>query len=265
MKSKQSASAGTRALLAGLALACASLSAAAQTTASVQLANVKVQVVDLTPDDGIWPWVWVVNNVDWAPQASSTVAQIGAAGTPRESHGWLGTPLTAALGSAHASASASTGSTDFSAPDGAWASASAQATGGASSWSVAQLFSGHFFAGAGTQVVVTADVQSLEVVAAHGSSMALASLGISNADGSAFDSGQAWSFDGPDFIDASTPSTLTVRWDNLSDAAQTGQLWVTVSAQALSAVPEPGGMSMMALAALAGAAIRRRMPLASRT
>jgi len=265
MTSKQSDSAAARALFAGFTLACASLSATAQTTASAQLTNVKVQVVDLTPDDGIWPWVWVVNNVDWAPQASSAVAQVDAADAPRESDGWLGTPLTAALGSADASASASTGASDFSAPDGAWASASAQATRGASSWSVAQLFGGQFFAGAGTEVVVTADVQSLEVDAAHGSAMALASLGISNADGSAFDSSQAWSFDGPDFVDASTPSTLTVRWDNFSDAAQAGQLWVTVSAQALSAVPEPSGVSMLALAALVGAAIRRRANPSSRT
>lgn len=120
------------------------------------------------------------------------------------------------------------------------------------------MFDGQFFAGAGTEAVVTADVQSLEADAGNGSVMALASLGISNVDGSSFDSSQAWSFDGPEFIDASTPSTLTVRWDNVSDSTQTGQLWVTVSAQAISAVPEPGGLSMMALATLVVAAMRRR-------
>lgn len=128
MNSKQSPSANARTLLVALVLAAASAAATAQTTASVQLTNVKVQVVDLTPDDGIWPWVYVVNNEDWAPQASSAMAQTDTADAPRESDGWLGTSLTAALASADANAFASTGATDFSGPDGASASASAQAT-----------------------------------------------------------------------------------------------------------------------------------------
>jgi hypothetical protein len=218
----------------------------AQTTATAEITHVKVQVVDLTPNDGIWPWVWVVNNVDWVPTASSAMAQTAAAF--QESDGWLGTSLAAALEADGASASASTGANDFSSGDGGSASASAQAQGGASAWSVAQLFNGLFFAGAGTEVVVTGG----------GSAMALASLGISSADGSSFDSGQAWVFDSPDFIDASTPSTLTVRWDNFSDSSATGQLLVDVSAQALS-VPEPGTAQMFNLAAFLGVvAFRRR-------
>ena len=228
----------------------------AQTTATAEITHVKVQVVDLTPNDGIWPWVWVVNNVDWVPTASSAMAQTPAAF--QESDGWLGTSLAAALEADGASASASTGANDFSSGDGGSASASAQAQGGASAWSVAQLFSGLFFAGAGTEVVVTADVQFIAAHAGGGSAMALASLGISSADGSSFDSSQAWVFDSPDFIDASTPLTLTVRWDNFSDSSATGQLLVDVSAQALS-VPEPGTAQMFSLAAFLGVvAFRRR-------
>ena len=227
----------------------------AQTTATAEITHVKVQVVDLTPDDGIWPWVWVVNNVDWAPTASSAMAQIPAAF--QQSDGWLGTSLAAALAADGTSAFAATGANDFSSADGGSASASAQAQGGASAWSVAQLFGGQFIAGAGTGIVVTADVQFLAAHAGGGSAMALASLGISNADGSRFDSSQAWVFDGPDFIDASTPSTLTVRWDNFSDSSATGQLLVDVSAQALS-VPEPGTAGMLSLAAFLGVVVCRR-------
>jgi MYXO-CTERM domain-containing protein len=234
----------------------------AQTTAVAEITAVKVQVVDLTPDDGVWPWVWVVNNVDWAPTASSTMVQIPSGF--QESDGWLGTSLTAALAAYGASAFASTGASDFSSAQGGSASASAQAQGGASAWSVAQLFVGQFIAGAGTEVVVTADVQTLAANADGGSAMALASLGISSADGSSFDSSQAWIFDSPSFSDASTPSTLTARWDNFSDSSATGQLLVNVSAQALS-VPEPSTSEMFGLAALLGAAAWcRRRPAAAK-
>lgn len=258
MPSKPSVPAPARAFLLGLSLAAASLSAMAQTTAAAEITAVKVQVVDLTPDDGIWPWVWVVNNVDWAPTASSTMVQIPSGF--QESDGWLGTSLAAALAANGASASASTGVSDFSSGEGGTASASAQAQGGASAWSVAQLFGGQFIAGAGTEVVVTADVQTLTATAGGGSAMALASLGISSADGSSFDSSQAWVFDSPNFVDASTLSTLTVRWDNFSDSSATGQLLVDVSTQALS-VPEPSTIEMFGLAALLGAAALRRRRL----
>ena len=238
-----------------LSLALASPAVMGQTTANAAITNVKVQVIDLTPDDGIWPWVWVVNNVDWAPTASSTMVQIPAGFQQQD--GWLGTSLGAALASGGASASASTGASDFSGTGGGSASASAQAEAGTASWSVAQLFDGEFFAGAGTQVVVTADVHGLAANAQGGSAMALASLGISAVDGSGFDSSQAWVFDSPYFVDASMPSTLTVRWDNFSDSAATGRLLVDVSAQAIS-VPEPAPAAMLAVAALLGLATRRR-------
>jgi MYXO-CTERM domain-containing protein len=238
-----------------LSLAVASPPVMGKTTANAAITNVKVQVVDLTPDDGIWPWVWVVNNVDWAPTASSTMVQIPSGF--QQQVGWLGTSLAAALAASGASASASTGAGDFSGTGGGSASASAQAEGGAASWSVAQLFDGEFFAGAGTEVVVTADVQVLSANAQGGSAMALASLGISAVDGSAFDNTQAWIFDSPYFADASTPSTLTVRWDNFSDSTATGRLLVDVSAQAMS-VPEPAPAAMLAVAVLLGLATRRR-------
>ena len=245
-----------------LSLAVASLPAVGQTTANAAITNVKVQVVDLTPDDGIWPWVWVVNNVDWAPTASSTMVQVPSGFLQQD--GWVGTSLAAALAAGGASASASTGAGDFSSTGGGSASASARAEGGAASWSVAQLFDGAFFAGAGTEVVVTADVQFLATDAHGGSASALASLGISAADGSGFDSSQAWIFDSPYFADASTPSALTVRWDNFSDAAATGRLLVDVSAQAIS-VPEPAPAAMLAAAALLGLATRRRVRYSQRT
>jgi MYXO-CTERM domain-containing protein len=75
--------------------------------------------------------------------------------------------------------------------------------------------------------------------------------------GSAFDNSQAWIFDSPYFADASTPSTLTVRWDNFSDSTATGRLLVDVSAQAMS-VPEPAPAAMLAVAVLLGLATRRR-------
>jgi hypothetical protein len=238
-----------------LSLALASPPVMGRTTANAAITNVKVQVIDLTPDDGIWPWAWVVNNVDWAPTASSTMVQIPSGF--QQQNGWLGTSLAAALADSGASASAWTGASDFSSAGGGSASASAQAQGGAASWSVAQLFDGELFAGAGTQVVVTADVQVLAVDAEGGSAMALASLGISAVDGSGFDSSQAWVFDSPYFADASTPSTLTVRWDNFSDATATARLLVDVSAQAIS-VPEPAPAAMLAVAALLGLATRHR-------
>lgn len=245
-----------RALLLATALAGAGMAASASTVASVQLTNVQVQVIDLTPDDGNWPWLYVVNSVDWAPTASSATAQVDTTSGPSERDGWLGTVLSAAQSGVHASASATTGSGDFSSGGASSAGVSAQASWNGSAWSVAQLFGGEFFAGAGTEVVVTADVQSIVADGGNdgGSAMALASLGISNADGSAFDSSQAWIFDSPSFVDASTPTTLTVRWYNYSSDSATGQLWVEASAQAISSVPEPASAAMIGVAALLGVA-----------
>lgn len=231
--------------------------AAQATTASASLSNVRVELVDLMPDDGNYPWVWVVNNVDWVARTSSVSAQIPDAAMGQESLGWLGDTLSAQAlfggTQAHAAIS-STG--DLSNASG---SASATAADGLSAWAISQIFSGRVMAGAGTRIVVTAQLDGISAVANGGLAQATASLGIANDTGGAFDSSQAWAFDSPDFSQTEATAMLRVQWDNSSADAAWGQLWVNVSAQAMAAapVPEPASALLLGLG-LAALAARRR-------
>jgi hypothetical protein len=226
-------------------------------TASASLSHVRVEVVDLTPGDGNWPWIWVVNNVDWVARTSSVNVHIPDATLGEERLGWLGDPLSAQalFGSTQANAAISSAA-DLSSATG---SASAEASDGLSSWAVAQIFSGRVMAGAGTRIVVTAQLDGISANAAGGSAQATASVGIANEAGGAFDSSQAWAFDSPGFQQTDAPATLTVHWDNPGADAAWGQLWITVSAQAIAAapVPEPASALLLGLG-LAALAVRRR-------
>lgn len=228
-------------------------------TASASLSHVRVEIVDLTPEDGNWPWVWVVNNVDWVARTSSASAQIPDTLNDHQQLGWLGDTLAAQalLGSTQANAAVSSAA-DLSSATG---SASATATDGLSAWAIAQIFRGRVMAGPGTRLVVTAQLDGISAVAAGGQAQATASLGIANDSGAAFDSSQAWAFDSPDFTRTDAPATLSVHWDNPTADAAWGQLWITVSAQAIAAtapVPEPASALLLGLGLAALAARRRR-------
>jgi PEP-CTERM motif len=232
--------------------------AAQAATASASLSNVRVQLVDLTPDDGNFPWVWVVNNVDWVARTSSVSAQIPDAAVGQESLGWLGGTLSAQtlFGGTQAHAAISSAG-DLSDASG---SASATAADGLSAWAISQIFSGRVMAGAGTRVVVTAQLDGISAWANGGLAQATASLGLANETGGAFDSSQAWAFDSPDFQQTDAPTMLSVHWDNASADAAWGQLWITLSAQAIAAtapVPEPASALLLGLG-LAALAARRR-------
>lgn len=237
-----------------LALGAVAMQAQAQTASAVAtLSNVRIEVVDLLPDDGLWPWVSVISNVDWVPLSSSTTAEVGDPALGQAWSGWLGSAQQsqAVLGSAQATASLGAGDLY----SGVGGSASASAAGGLSGWAITQLFGGRILAGAGTRVVVTAQVDALSASSGGGWAQAVASLGIANETGGQFDESQAWVFDAPDFNSSHLPSTLSVHWDNTSHDAVWGQLLVTASAQ-VSAVPEPGPAAMLALG-LAALALRR--------
>lgn len=249
-------------LLKAKLLLCLSLSLMAplahSATASASLSKVHVEVVDLTPDDGNYPWVWVVSNVDWVARSSSVSAQIPDAAPGQEGLGWLGDTLSAQVlfGSTQASAAIS------SAADlgNATGSASATAADGLSAWAISQIFSGRVMAGAGTRIVVTAQLDGIWATADGGIAQATAGLGIANETGGAFDSSQAWAFDSPDFNQTDAPTTLSVHWDNPSADAAWGQLWITVSAQTIAAtapVPEPASALLFGLGMAALAARRR--------
>lgn len=236
--------------------------------AGAGIGGVSITVSDATPDDGVWPWLWIVNNVDWASPASAVQVAAGLTADPATTTAWSGVPLDAsATDGTSASASASVGGTALDAGAGASGSAAASATAGDGAWAIAQVFDGRFMVGAGTTVTVTATVSDLFAHADGGFAQALVSLQIAGADGSGPAADQAWIFDTPDFSDINGEETLSVTWTNASSDAVWGNLWITASAQAIAPapIPEPATAGMLAAGlAVLGCLGRRRSAAAAR-
>jgi hypothetical protein len=233
--------------------------AVAQTaSATVRLTHISYQVVDLNPDNGISPWVWVPSYVDWLPQTASVSAQVDAPTLSQLASGWLGAGQSASVAASDAQASAWVGLGDLS--SGASGSATVSASDGLSATAIAQIFSGRFLAGADTGLIFTATVEELQADAAGGLAQAVASLVTYNIGGSGVDISQAMVFDAPGFYFSDLNGTLTVSWSNASSDAVWGQLDAVVSAQVLSvsAVPEPTTSVMLAVGGLGLLAARRR-------
>ncbi len=245
-------------------LACLSALLASGSQASIAadagagIGNIAISVADATPGDGNSPWIWIVNNVDWATPSSAVQVAAGLSSPGSTSTAWSGVALSLAASGATASANATVGGPALDASAGATGWAGASAVDGDGAWAISQVFDGTVLAGAGTTVQVTATVSGLYAHALGGFAQALVSLQIAGADGSDPASDQAWIFDSADYADSNGEETLSVTWTNISGDAAWADLWIGASAQAIAApVPEPGPALLFA-AGLAGLAWRAR-------
>jgi len=241
--------------------------AATAASAQVSISNVTVSISALDAEPwvtGNWPWIVQNTGPGWPATAESTgvVVDLVDAAAHDESSGWIGTSRVATVSAANASASAgvSFSGADLTSAGAAWSFASA--SNGEAASAAARLWDAAFMVGARTRVFVTLTLDTLSAAGNGGTAMALASLGMWNADlGTNFVSADAQAIDTPDFsVSYDGPYTLSVTWDNASTDLVVAQMSLLTSAQAISAVPEPapGLMLLAGLFAVAGMARPRR-------
>ena len=240
---------------------------AATSTAQVAISNVTVTLVALDAEPwvtGNWPWIVQNTGPGWPATGESTgvSADLLGAGQHDESNGWIGTSRQVAINAAGASAAASVsfaGSDLFSA--GA-ASSFASASGGEIASAAARLWDAAFMVGPRTRVVVTMTLDGLSVAGQGGMASALAQLSLWNSGlTTGLVSVEAQAIDSPDFsLSYSGPSLLSVAWDNTGTSLSVAQISLLTSAQAVSAVPEPGPAALWLAGLLTTAALVRRRP-----